>query len=34
MTSILEAGSGPDALQHQRRELIAMIADLEVLIAA
>lgn len=34
MTSILEAGSGPDALQHQRGELIAMIADLEVLIAA
>jgi hypothetical protein len=34
MTSILEAGSGPVALQHQRRELIAMIADLEVLIAA
>lgn len=34
MTSILSAGSDADALRRQRTELIAMIADLEVLIAA
>lgn len=34
MRAILEPGSGPDAWQRQRSELIAMIADLEVLIAA
>lgn len=34
MTSILGAGSDPEALRRQRQELIAMIADLEVLIAA
>lgn len=34
MTSILEPGRDPDAFARQRTELIAMIADLEVLIAA
>lgn len=34
MTSILSAGSDADAPRRQRQELIAMIADLEVLIAA
>lgn len=34
MTAILEPGRDPDAFRRQRTELIAMIADLEVLIAA
>lgn len=34
MTSILGAGSDADALRRQRQDLIAMIADLEALIAA
>jgi len=34
MASILEPGRDPDAFRRQRTELIAMIADLEVLIAA
>lgn len=34
MTSILGPGCDPDAFRRQRTELIAMIADLEVLIAA
>jgi hypothetical protein len=34
MTSILDPGHGPDAHRRQRAELIAMIADVEVLIAA
>lgn len=34
MTAILEPGCDPDAFHRQRNELIAMIADLEVLIAA
>ncbi len=34
MTAILEPGRDPDAFHRQRNELIAMIADLEVLIAA
>ncbi|WP_055048016.1 DUF4037 domain-containing protein [Devosia sp. A16] len=34
MAAILQPGRDPDAFQRQRTELIAMIADLEVLIAA
>jgi hypothetical protein len=34
MAAILEPGRDPDAFRRQRTELIAMIADLEVLIAA
>jgi hypothetical protein len=34
MTSILSAGSDADALKRQRQDFIAMIADLELLVAA
>jgi len=34
MTQILEPGSGADAWRRQRAEFIAMVRDLEVLLAA